>query len=90
MNRREIEKIVTDLSGDIDSIADERTKATQKALLNIIEYILAENDKLRNENQKLRLFNRSILSQLFSKPLGAPDQTIGRFDKKYFKNYIYV
>jgi len=60
MNRRDIEKSVTDLSGDIDSIADERTKATQKALLNIIEYILAENDKLRNENQKLRDENNRL------------------------------
>lgn len=60
MNRREIEKIVADLSGDIDSIADEKVKTVQKTLLNLIEYLMTENDKLREENQRLRDENNRL------------------------------
>jgi len=60
MNRNAIKKIVSDLSQEIDSIADEKVKAIQKTLLNLVEYLMAENDKLREENQRLRDENNRL------------------------------
>ena len=54
MNRTELQKIVTDLTQDIELITDEKTRSILKILLNLIELVTSENDKLREENQKLR------------------------------------
>ena len=60
MNRNEIKKIVSDLSREIDSIADEKVKTIQKTLLNLVEYLMSENDQLREEIQRLRDENNRL------------------------------
>jgi hypothetical protein len=54
MNRSDIEKILGKVTEDIEAIADERVRAIQKTLLNLIEALLNDNDELRAENQRLR------------------------------------
>jgi len=54
MNRSELEKTVANLTQEIDLIADEKIKSIQQALLNLFEFLLSENDKLRAQNQILR------------------------------------
>ena len=54
MNYTEIKKTVEDLTKEIESVADEKIKAIQKKLLNLFEWVIADNEKLRSENQKLK------------------------------------
>ena len=54
MNRTDIKKILVKVADDIESVANERIKAIQKTLLNLIEALLHDNDELRAENQRLR------------------------------------
>jgi transposase-like protein len=54
MNRTELQKIVTNLTQDIELITDEKNRVILKILLNLIEQLTSENDKLQEENQKLR------------------------------------
>jgi hypothetical protein len=60
MNRSNITKILQDISQDIESMPDEYVKSIQKTLLNLIEVILDDNDKLRLENQQLRDENNRL------------------------------
>jgi hypothetical protein len=60
MNRTELQKIVTNLTQDIELITDEKNRAILKILLNLIEHLASENDKLQNENQKLRDENNRL------------------------------
>lgn len=60
MERNNLKKILAKLDSDIDTIADEQVKSIQKSLLNIIEYLLAANDDLREENQTLRDENNRL------------------------------
>jgi len=54
MNRNEIKKILNELAGDIDSIADKKTETVVKILVNLVEMLAEENVALKEENQKLR------------------------------------
>jgi regulator of replication initiation timing len=54
MNYTDIKKTVSDLALEIESIADERVKAIQKTLLNLLELVITDNEQLRSENQKLK------------------------------------
>jgi len=54
MNRPDTIKALEEVAQEIDAIADEHTKTTQKKLLNLIEALLKDNEELRTENQKLR------------------------------------
>lgn len=54
MNRSDITKELGKITQDIELISDEQTKSTQKILLNLIEMLLDDNEKLRVENQQLR------------------------------------
>jgi len=60
MKRKDIEKIISGLSDEIDLIADEKVKTIHKALFNLVEYLIAENDKLREEVQRLRDENNRL------------------------------
>jgi len=48
------------LSDEIDLIEDDKIKKIHKTLFNLVEYLMAENDKLREENQKLRDENNRL------------------------------
>lgn len=54
MSYTEIKKTVADLVQEIESVADERIRSIQKTLLNLLELVIADNEKLRSENQKLK------------------------------------
>ena len=60
MKRKDIEKIISELSDEIDLIEDDKIKKIHKTLFNLVEYLMAENDKLREENQKLRDENNRL------------------------------
>jgi hypothetical protein len=60
MNRTELQKNVTNLTQDIELIADEKSRSILKILLNLIEQIVIENDELLKENQKLRDENNRL------------------------------
>lgn len=54
MNHAELKKTVADLAQEIESVIDEKIKSIQKTLLNLLELVMEDNDKLRLENQKLK------------------------------------
>ena len=54
MDRTQIVKVLESVAGDIEAIEDEKIKAIQKTLLNLIELLLTENERLQKENQQLR------------------------------------
>ena len=68
MNRSSTIKVLEEISQDIEAIVDERSKATQKKLLNLIEMLLKDNDELRAENQRLRDENNRLKGEQ-----GKPD-----------------
>jgi len=60
MSRNDIQNILDPLSDKMDAIVDEDIKSIFKTLLNVIEVLVAENDRLRGENQKLRDENNHL------------------------------
>ena len=54
MIRKELQQTISNLTDEIDSVADDKVRSIQKTLLNLLEYVMSENDKLKEENQKLR------------------------------------
>jgi Transposase IS66 family len=54
MHYTEIRRTVANLTQEIESVADERIKSIQKTLLNLLELVIADNEKLRSENKKLK------------------------------------
>ena len=54
MNRSDITKVLEKIIQDIEEISDGHVKSIQKTLLNLIEILLDDNEKLRAENQQLR------------------------------------
>ncbi len=54
MSRTKTSKILDNLSKEIDSIVDDKSKNIQKILLNLVEQLISENDVLRAENQQQR------------------------------------
>ncbi len=68
MNRLSTIKALEEISQDIEAIVDERSKTTQKKLLNLIEMLSKDNDELRAENQRLRDENNRLKGEQ-----GKPD-----------------
>ena len=60
MIRKELQQTISDLTTEIDSVTDERVRSIQKTLLNLLEFVISENDKLKEENQKLRDENNRL------------------------------
>jgi cell division protein FtsB len=54
MNRTEIATLLETLPLDIEQIAAADVKAKVMVLLNLVETLVAENEKLRDEQQKLQ------------------------------------
>lgn len=54
MTRTKLKKNIADLSAEIESVDDDKVRSIQKTLLNLLEYVISENDRLKDENQKLR------------------------------------
>jgi hypothetical protein len=51
---KQLEEIVASLTKDIDLIADEKAKSIVKTLVNLIELLASENNKLKKQNQDLK------------------------------------
>jgi len=60
MTRKELQQTISNLTTEIESVADDRVRSIQKTLLNLLEYVISENDKLKEENQKLRDENHRL------------------------------
>jgi hypothetical protein len=54
MNRKDIKKVLDELTGDIDSIADKKAVAIIKALINLVEMLAEENARLKETVQELK------------------------------------
>jgi hypothetical protein len=54
MNRKDIKKVLDELTGDIDSIADKKAVAIIKVLINLVEMLAEENAKLKETVQELK------------------------------------
>lgn len=54
MNRKDIKRILDDVTGDIDSIADKKAVSIIKVLINLIEMLADENVELKSTNQELK------------------------------------
>ena len=54
MKLKEIKNILADITKDIEAIQDTKTAAIQRTLLNLVEYLVAENEELRKEVQRLK------------------------------------
>jgi len=54
MNRKDIKKVLDDLTVDIDSIADKKAVAIIKVLINLVEMLAEENAKLKETIQELK------------------------------------
>jgi len=54
MNRKDIKKILDELTGDIDSIADKKAVAIIKVLINLVEMLAEENARLKETVQELK------------------------------------
>ena len=47
MNRKDIKKVLDELTGDIDSITDKKAVAIIKVLINLVEMLAEENARLK-------------------------------------------
>ena len=54
MNRKDIKKVLDELTGDIDSIADKKAVAIIKVLINLVEMLAEENARLKGTVQELK------------------------------------
>ena len=54
MNRNDIKKVLDELTGDIDSIADKKAVASIKVLINLVEMLAEENARLKEQVQRLK------------------------------------
>ncbi len=54
MNRKDIKKVLDELTGDIDSIADKKAVAIIKILINLVEMLAEENAQLKKTVQELK------------------------------------
>lgn len=54
MNRKDLKKVLDELTGDIDSIADKKAVAIIKVLINLVEMLAEENARLRETVQELK------------------------------------
>lgn len=54
MNRQDIKKVLDELTGDIDSIADKKAVAIIKVLINLVEMLAEENARLKETVQELK------------------------------------
>ena len=68
MNRSSTIKVLEEISQDIDATVDERVKATQKKLLNLVEELFKTIEELQSKNQRLRDENNRLKGEQ-----GKPD-----------------
>jgi hypothetical protein len=54
MNRKDIKKVLDELTGDIGSIADKKTVAIINVLINLVEMLAEENARLKETGQELK------------------------------------
>ena len=54
MNRKNIKKVLDELTGDIDNIADQKVVSIIKTLVNLVEILAEANEQLRDTNQQLK------------------------------------
>ena len=54
MNRKDIKKVLDELTGDIDSIADKKAVTIIKVLINLVEMLAEENARLKGTVQELK------------------------------------
>ena len=54
MNRKDIKKVLDELTGDINSIADKKVVSIIKTLVNLVEILAEANEQLRATNQQLK------------------------------------
>ena len=54
MNRKDIKKVLDELTGDIDSITDKKAVALIKVLINLVEMLAEENARLKETVQELK------------------------------------
>jgi hypothetical protein len=54
MNRKDIKKVLDELTGDIDSIADKKAVTIIKILINLVEMLAEENARLKGTVQELK------------------------------------
>jgi len=54
MELKEIKNILDDIEKDIEVIQDEKTASIQRTLLNLVEYLVAQNEKQQKEIQALK------------------------------------
>ena len=54
MDRKDIKKVLDELTGDIDTIADKKAVAIIKILINLVEMLAEENARLKKTVQELK------------------------------------
>lgn len=54
MKRKDVQEILNGLNDHIDAITDDKAKLVIKVLLNLVEHLVQDLDKLQEENQELR------------------------------------
>ena len=54
MNRKDIKKVLDELTVDIDSITDKKAVAIIKVLINLVEMLAEENARLKETVQELK------------------------------------
>ena len=63
MTIAEIHSVLQSLQPDIERIEDTKTRQAVSVLLNLIEHVMSENTRLRQENQALKdEINRLIMT----------------------------
>ena len=54
MNRKDIKKVLDEVTSDIDDIADKKIVNIIKTLVNLVEILAEENEQLKASNQSLK------------------------------------
>jgi len=60
MKRSDMTNLLEKVTDKVNAIVDDEVKDVLKSLLNLVEHLVAENDKLRDENQNLRDENNRL------------------------------
>jgi hypothetical protein len=86
MNRSQVTEILTQINPAIDAIADDNIKSIFKALLNVIEELVSDNDSLREENQKLRNENNRLKGEQGKPDIRKQSQGSKNFSSEKYRN----
>ena len=68
MNRKNIKKVLDELTGDIAGIADKKIAGIINTLINLVEVLAEENEQLKESNQQLKDENNRLKGEQ-----GKPD-----------------